>query len=162
MLNLTTGAGELIGRAVLVYIVLFALLRFAGKKQIGDMAPFDFVVLLILSETVSAALLGEEKSVIGGLISAATLIGLVHLVNYVTWRSKKAERIFEAIPNVLVRRGHVNKDVMEREKVTHSELVEALRRQGHTSLSKVRLAVLENDGTNHRWRSGGAVRSHGK
>jgi uncharacterized membrane protein YcaP (DUF421 family) len=147
MFDLTTGVEELILRALIVYIVLFTLVRMGGKKQIGEMAPFDFVVLLILSETVNGALIGEDKSVTGGLLSAATLIAIVHVVNYITWRSKKAERLFEGVPKVLVRHGRVNQEVMAQERVTQSELVEALRREGHTSLEKVRFAVLENNGT---------------
>jgi uncharacterized membrane protein YcaP (DUF421 family) len=147
MFNLTSGVGELIVRAAIVYIFLFLLFRFGGKKHVGEMAPFDFVVLLIFSESVNGALLGDEKSVTGGLISAATLIAIVHAVNYVSWYSKKAERLFEGVPKVLVRHGRMNREVMAEEKVTPSELIEALRREGHSSLEKVRFAVLENDGT---------------
>ena len=111
------------------------------------MTPFDFVVLLIMSEGVNGALIGDEKSVTGGLICAGTLMAIVLAVNYATWRSKKAERLFEGIPKVLVRHGHINNETMIQEKVTRSEFLEALRREGHTSLSKVRFAVLENDGT---------------
>ena len=147
MFTITTGVGELVLRAVVVYVFLFTVFRLGGKKHIGEMAPFDFVILLILSESVNGALIGEEKSVTGGLISAATLIGLVHLANYFTWRSKKVERIFEGVPKILVRNGQVNKEAMAEEKVTYSELIEALRREGHTSLANIRFAVLENDGT---------------
>jgi uncharacterized membrane protein YcaP (DUF421 family) len=147
MFTLTTGAGELILRGAIVYIFLFVVFRLGGKKHIGQMTPFDFVILVILSESVNGALIGDEKSVTGGLISAGTLIALVHIVNYVTWRSKKAERLFEGVPKVLIRNGHINKEAMAEEKVTHSELVEALRREGHTSTANVRYAVLENDGT---------------
>jgi uncharacterized membrane protein YcaP (DUF421 family) len=147
MFNLTSGVGELILRATIVYIFLFVAFRLGGKKHIGEMTPFDFVVLLILSEAVNGALLGEEKSITGGLISAATLLTLVHAVNYVTWRNKKVERLFEGVPKVLVRNGRVNKEAMADEKVTHSELIEALRREGHASLERIRFAVLENDGT---------------
>ena len=107
MFNLTSGIGELIVRAAIVYMFLFSLFRFGGKKHVGEMAPFDFVVLLILSESVNGALLGDEKSVTGGLISAATLIAIVHAVNYVSWYNKKAERLFEGAPKILVRHGHV-------------------------------------------------------
>jgi uncharacterized membrane protein YcaP (DUF421 family) len=147
MFSLTTGVGELIVRAAIVYVFLFVLFRFGGKKHLGEMAPFDFVILLILSESVNGALIGDEKSVAGGLISAATLIAIVHSVNYLCWYSKRAERLFEGAPKVLVRHGHVNREVMAEEKVTQSELIEALRREGHASLEKVRFAVLENDGT---------------
>ena len=147
MLSLTMGVGELMLRAVTVYCFIFVMLRFAGKKHIGEMAPFDFVVLLIISETVNGALIGDERSLTGGLISAATLFAMAQAVNYVSSRSRIAERLFEGVPKVLVRHGRVNRDVMAQERVTHSELVEALRREGYTSLSNVRFAVLENDGT---------------
>ena len=147
MFDLSMSVGELIARAVIVYLFIFVVLKFGGKKHVGDLSPFDLVVLLILSETVSGALIGEDNSVIGGLISAATLLFIVHVMDYAAWRSKKAERLFEGVPKILVRHGHVNRDVMAQERVTHSELMEALRREGHTSLNKIRFALLENDGS---------------
>ena len=69
----SVGVFELILRGIVVYLVLFALLRFIGKKHVGELSPFDLVVLLIISETVDASLIGDDKSLTGGLISAATL-----------------------------------------------------------------------------------------
>ena len=147
MFDLSVGIGELILRAVIVYFFLFVIFRFGGKKHIGELAPFDFVVLLILSELVNGSLMGGDVSLPAGLISAAVLLGIVQLVGYVSWRNKKAERLFEGIPKILVRHGRVNREMLAKERVTRSELVEALRRQGHTSLDAVRFAVLENDGS---------------
>ena len=147
MFDLSVGIGELILRAVIVYFFLFVIFRFGGKKHIGELAPFDFVVLLILSESVNGSLMGGDVSLPAGLISAAVLLGIVQLVGYVSWRNKKAERLFEGIPKILVRHGRVNREMLAKERVTRSELVEALRRQGHTSLDAVRFAVLENDGS---------------
>jgi uncharacterized membrane protein YcaP (DUF421 family) len=147
MFDLSLSVGELIARAAIVYFVLFALLRFGGKKHVGELSPFDLVVLLILSETVNGALIGDDNSLVGGLVSAATLVAIVQIISYVTRQNKEAERLFEGTPKILVRHGHVNKEVMAREQVTRSELIEALRREGHTSLTKIRFAVLENDGS---------------
>jgi uncharacterized membrane protein YcaP (DUF421 family) len=71
MFDLSVGVGELIVRAVVVYLFLFALLRFMGKKHVGELAPVDLVLLLILSETVQNSLVGDDKSLIGGMISTA-------------------------------------------------------------------------------------------
>jgi len=147
MFDLSMSVGELIARAFVVYIFLFTCIRLLGKKHVGDLSPFDLIVLLILSETVNGSLIGDDKSLLGGLISAATLLFIVQAMSYATWRSKKAERLFDGTPKVLVRHGRVNRDVMAQEQVTHSELIEALRREGHTSLTKIRFAVLENDGS---------------
>jgi uncharacterized membrane protein YcaP (DUF421 family) len=146
MFEMSVSSSELIIRAVVIYIGLFVLMRFVGKKHVGELAPFDFVVLLILSETVSNALSGDDKSVIGGLISAATLIALVQAVGFVSWRSKKAERILEGVPKILVRHGTRRKEMMAQQQVTISELLEALRRNGCSNIADVRAAVLENDG----------------
>ena len=137
---------ELIFRVALVYAGVFLLLRMVGKRHVGELAPFDLVVLLILSECVQNALIGDDKSVTGGLIAAATLFGLNQVISHISWRNKRAERLLEGTPRVLVRHGHVLNDVLAEEQITHSELLEALRREGCTSLSKVRYAVLEPGG----------------
>ena len=146
MFDMSVSAPELIVRAVVIYLALFMLMRFIGKKHVGELAPFDFIVLLILSETVSNALSGEDSSLIGGLISATTLILLVQGVSFISWRSKKLERMLEGVPQILVRHGRHRKEVMAQQQVTLSELLEALRRNGCTNIADVRAAVLENDG----------------
>jgi uncharacterized membrane protein YcaP (DUF421 family) len=138
---------ELIFRATAVYFALFFLFRYVGKKHVGQLSPFDLVVLLIISETVDASLIGEDQSLVGGLISAATLILLVQGVGYLSWRNKKLERWFEGRPKILVRHGHVKTNVMDEQQLTRSELIEALRSEGYSCLTKVRSAVLENDGS---------------
>jgi uncharacterized membrane protein YcaP (DUF421 family) len=146
MLVPSLGAGELVLRVVIVYVAVFALLRLIGKKHVGELAPFDLVVLLLLSECVQNALIADDTSVTAGIMAAATLFGLNQIVGYAAWRSKKAERLLEGTPKFLVRHGRVLKHVLARERITQSELLEALRREGCTSLAKVRFAILENDG----------------
>ena len=138
---------DLIIRGIVVYVSLWVLLRFIGKKHVGELSPFDLVVLLILSETVDGSLIGDDHSLTGGLISAATLVGVVQLVGYFTWRFKMVERFVDGLPRILVRHGAVCDDTLNGEQVTRSELLEALRREGHSSLTNVRLAVLETDGS---------------
>ena len=98
MLNMSIGIGEHILRAAVVYVFLFLLLRFVGKKHVGELAPFDLLVLLILSETVQNAMVGDDKSLIGGLVSAATLIALAQAMSFLSWRSKRLERLIEGTP----------------------------------------------------------------
>ena len=138
---------DLIIRGVVVYLGLFVLLRFIGKKHIGELSPFDLVVLLVISETVDGSLIGDDHSLTGGLISAATLVVVVQLVGYFTWRFKAVEKFVDGLPRILVRHGHVCDDTLNREQVTRSELLESLRREGHSSLTNVRFAVLETDGS---------------
>jgi uncharacterized membrane protein YcaP (DUF421 family) len=147
MLPPDIGVLELIVRATAVYLFLFFLLRFIGKKQVGQMSPFDLVVLLIISETVDASLIGDDKCLTGGLISATTLVVLVYVVGYLTWRDKTIERWVEGRPKILVRHGHVKNDILDDQQISRSELMEALRHQGCTAVTNVRFAILENDGS---------------
>ena len=138
---------DLFIRGIVVYLGLFALLRIIGKKHVGELSPFDLVVLLVISETVDGSLIGDDHSLTGGLISAATLVVVVQLVGYFTWRFKTVEKFVDGLPRILVRHGHVCDDTLNREQVTRSELLESLRREGHSSLTNVRFAVLETDGS---------------
>ena len=138
---------ELISRAVIIYFAIFALLRILGKKHVGELAPFDLVVLLLLSESVSSSLNASEMSVTGGILSAGVLFGVNQFVGYVSAGNRKMERVLEGKPRILVRNGRVYEDVLVKEQVTRSELLEALRHEGCSSLSSVRFAVLENDGS---------------
>ena len=138
---------DLFIRGIVVYLGLFVLLRIIGKKHVGELSPFDLVVLLVISETVDGSLIGDDHSLTGGLISAATLVVVVQLVGYFTWRFKAVEKFVDGLPRILVRHGHVCDDTLSREQVTRSELLESLRREGHSSLTNVRFAVLETDGS---------------
>jgi uncharacterized membrane protein YcaP (DUF421 family) len=146
MFSLSVGPGELVLRAAIIYAFLYLALRWGGKKHVGEMAPFDLIVLLILSETVQNAMVGEDKSLLGGLICASTLLVLAQTMNWLSFRSKRLSRLLEGTPKILVRHGTRNARVMESEFVTSSELAEALRRNGCSNIADVRVAMLENDG----------------
>jgi uncharacterized membrane protein YcaP (DUF421 family) len=138
---------ELIIRGVIVYLALFMLLRFIGKKHVGELSPFDLVVLLIISETVDGSLIGDDRSLTGGLISAATLVVLVQFVGFFTWRFRNVAKVVDGIPRILVRHGEVRDDALKQEQVTRAELLEALRRESCSALTNVRFAILETDGS---------------
>lgn len=146
MFDMSMGWGEHIVRATIVYVFVFVLLRFVGKKQIGELAPFDIVVLLILSETMQNAMVGDDKSLTGGLVSATTLILLAQAINLLTWGNKGFARLIEGTPRILVSHGRRLKHAMDRERVSIAELTEAMRREGHTNITDIRFAILENDG----------------
>lgn len=83
MLDLSVGAWELVARSALVYFFLPAMLRW-GEKHIGEMTAFDLVVLLIISETVQSSMVGDDTSLVGGLIAGGTLFVLSYIVNCVS------------------------------------------------------------------------------
>jgi uncharacterized membrane protein YcaP (DUF421 family) len=133
-------------RGLIVYVFLMVLLRITGRRQVGQLAPFDLVLLLVLSNALQNAMNGGDNSVTGGVLSALTLVCLNWLVGYVVFRYKRLARVIEGKPEVLIHNGHVYRDVMARERLTQSELDAALRRAGCASLDDVHFAILENNG----------------
>jgi uncharacterized membrane protein YcaP (DUF421 family) len=146
MWNIAVPWWELIVRGVVVYGFLLALLRLTGKRQVGQLAPFDLVLLLVLSNAVQNSMNAGDNSLVGGLISATTLVGLNYLVGLATYRSKRLEAIVEGRPQVLIHDGKLFEDVMASAKLTHHELQAALRQAGCTCVEEVRSAILENNG----------------
>ena len=146
MWNITVHWWELILRSAIVYLFLIVLLRLTGKRQVGQLAPFDLVLLLVLSNAVQNSMNGGDNSVQGGLISATALVGLNYLVGLATFKSKKLESIIEGRPQVLIHDGKLFEDVMKGAKLTRHELQAALRQSGCTCVEDVRSAILENNG----------------
>src|SRR5215831_9582865 len=109
---------EFILRAVLVYAFLLLLLRLTGKRQVGQLAPFDLVLLLVLSNAVQNSMNGGDNSLIGGLISATTLVLLNGALGLATYRSKKLEDLIEGQPLVLIHNGKLYDRVMDQAKLT--------------------------------------------
>src|SRR5437867_1399549 len=146
MWNIAVPWWELVLRGTVVYGFLLALLRITGKRQVGQLAPFDLVLLLVLSNAVQNSMNAGDNSLIGGLLSAATLVGLNFLVGLATYRSKRLESIIEGRPEVLIHNGRLFQDVMARAKLTHHEIHAALRQAGCACIEEVHSAILENNG----------------
>ena len=103
---------ELIVRAIAVYAFLLLLLRLTGKRQVGQLAPFDLVLLLVLSNAVQNSMNGGDNSLVGGMLLAATLVALNFAVGWLTTRSKRIAAIVEGRPQVLIHNGELFEDVL--------------------------------------------------
>jgi uncharacterized membrane protein YcaP (DUF421 family) len=137
---------ELIVRSAIVYAFLLVILRVTGKRQVGQLAPFDLVLLLVLSNAVQNSMNGGDNSLVGGLIAATTLIAFNYAIGFVTFRSKKLEELIEGRPQVLVHNGQLFEDVMAKAQLTHHELDAALRQAGCASIGECHSVILENNG----------------
>ena len=137
---------EFLIRAVVVYIFLLVLLRCTGKRQVGQMAPFDLVLLLVLSNAVQNSMNGGDNSITGGLILATTLVSLNWVVGWLTFRSKRLESIIEGRPIFLIHDGKIDHPNLASVQMIMHELEAALRAQGCSGPEEVRFAVLENNG----------------
>ena len=137
---------ELVIRSIAVYAFLILILRISGKRQIGQMAPFDLVLLLILSNGVQNSMSGGDNSLVGGLLIATVLVGINYVIGYATYKSKKLEAFIEGRPQIIISNGTLYQDVMDKCQITQHELDAALRESGCENVNKVHLAILEING----------------
>ncbi len=146
MWSLTTPWWELVLRSGLAYLFLLTCFRILGTKHIGELAPYDLILLLIVSESMQSALTAGDESLLAAFICAGTLLVMSASINRITFLSHTAERLVEGEPKLLIRNGKINESMLKQEKITEQELHEALREEGVMASEDVRYAFLETDG----------------
>lgn len=135
-------------RALVIYAFLMVMFRVLGKRSLGQVTTFDFVLLLLIGEATQQALLGDDFS----LVNALTVIGTLALldVGLSFWqaRSSKVDRMIEGLPLVLIDNGELLEDRMKQSKVSEREIRESARElHGLERISQIKYAVLERSGT---------------
>lgn len=138
---------EKVVRPLVVYAFLILILRVGGRRELGQMNAFDLVVLLTLSNTVQNAIIGNDTSLVGGMIGGATLVGANVAVVRFLYRHPRLDRAIEGKPTLLVHNGRAIPQQLERELITQQELLAAVRRQGVSSIAECEQVILETTGT---------------
>ena len=136
---------ELVARGAIIYAVLLLMVRVAGKRTVGQFTPFDLLVVMLLSESVSNSLSGGDNSVPAGLLIAATLIGLNILIAFLTSRSRKAAELVDGTAVLLGRDGKIFSNVVKQNRVAEGDVEQALR-EHDCDLADMQCAFLEADG----------------
>jgi uncharacterized membrane protein YcaP (DUF421 family) len=138
---------EKVIRPLLVYAALLVLLRLFGKRQLAQLNPYDLVVLLTISNTVQNAIIGNDNSVLGGLVGALTLLVFNWFVVRFLYRHHEIDELIEGDSTVLVENGCVIQHALDKEVITVHELEAAAHKQGFESLKQVAKCILEPGGT---------------
>lgn len=146
MFQLSVPWWEFVVRGVVVYAFLLFFLRLTGRRQIGQYDPFDLILLLILSNAVQNSMSAGDNSLIGGLISALTLIGCHVLMARLTWRHPRLARLIDGKPQVLIRAGTLDEGLMRAERLTTDDVHAALRAAGCLHTHEVERATIETNG----------------
>lgn len=138
---------EKVMRTVGVYLGILLLLRLAGKRDLAQLNTFDLVVLLLLSNVVQNAVIGNDNSWLGGMVGAVTLILVNSAVVRIARRSDPIDRVLEGTATTLARDGELDRKALVRLGLRRADVELALRKQGATSLDAVDRAVLEPGGS---------------
>ena len=138
---------QIVYRSVIVYVVIVLLMRLTGRRQLGQMTPFDLVLILLIANAVQNAMVGTDVSIFGGLVAAATLLAANAVVGGAVSRIPAFRRAVVGQPVLLVNGGVMVEENVRRAGLTDDLVLEAMREHGFGSLTDVHTAVLEIDGT---------------
>jgi uncharacterized membrane protein YcaP (DUF421 family) len=147
IVEVLAGPLQVVARTAVVYLFLVLILRLSGKREVGQMSILELIVILLISDAVQNSMVGEDTTLLGGLIAVLTLLGLDYGLSLATSRSRRLRRTIEGEPRLLVRDGHLLSKALREEKVEPEKVRAAIRAQGLARVEDVRLAVLETDGS---------------
>lgn len=139
--------GLIVLRTLVVYLFILAGFRLTGKREVGQLAPFDFALILLIANAVQNAMVGPDSSLVGGLAAATVLLGANALLGRLAVNHRGLERLLRGQARILVNRGQLDERALRAESISHADLQQALRENGCATLADCRLAVLEVDGT---------------
>jgi uncharacterized membrane protein YcaP (DUF421 family) len=134
-------------RTAVVYALVLIGVRLSGKREVGQMTPFDLTLLLLLSNSVQNAMTGPDNSLLGGVVAAATLLILNYILADVSGVNRRFRKLVQGQPSLLIHDGQIIAAHMAKEHVSMDELQRALREHGIADYHQVALGVLEVDGS---------------
>jgi uncharacterized membrane protein YcaP (DUF421 family) len=144
--HLSVSPLDLIIRTMVVYVVVLALIRLAGRKQIAQMGPTELVAMLLISNAVQNSMNAGDNSLLGGLISAATLITLSHVVSWLTYRHRRMSALIEGKSLTLVLDGKVQRNELRKILMPAAQLHTLLMLQGVQDIRTLSKVVIDPEG----------------
>jgi uncharacterized membrane protein YcaP (DUF421 family) len=137
---------QIVGRATVVFWMIFLLTRGLKRRSLGDMAPFELILLVVLGDIIQQGVMQQDYSVTGAFLSLGSFGFWLTVTSFITWKSERVRKIMEGVPIVLVADGKPIDKALAVEHMPLDEVLEAARQQGVDELDKIRLAVLEVSG----------------
>ena len=132
--------------AAAVFFLVWLVVRVVGKRELSEMAPFDFVILVVMGDLIAEAVIAEDTSVTGAVVAVATFGLLTVAMSWLSWRMPKRRSFFEGVPTLLIRDGRIVEESLRIERLNEADLLAAARENGIESLESVKWAGLEQDG----------------
>lgn len=138
---------EKILRPILVYGLLVFLFRIFGNRELAQLNPIDLIVLLLLSNTVQNAIIGDDVSLLGGTIGVITLLGINYFFALLKHKNSAFETFIEGSPRILIENGKINQKAIEKELLTKEDLDVIAHEEGYDSVNEIEKCVLDPNGT---------------
>ncbi|TWI49241.1 uncharacterized protein DUF421 [Pseudomonas duriflava] len=142
-----SGLARVLIVGTMAYVALILLLRISGKRTLAQLNAFDFIVTVALGSTLATVLLSSQVALAEGILAFALLIGLQFALTWTSVRSSGVRKLARSSPSLLVYRGELLGENLQANRVTEDEIMQAVRKQGKSSLSDIGAVVLETDGS---------------
>lgn len=136
----------IIGKASVIYVFIIAAIRLFGKKELAQLSVFDLVFILLISNAVQNAMVGNDNSVQGGIAAALGLFAVNYVFKYFTYRSKKFSEVVQGHAVMLIYEGRIIEENLKKSMLTTAEVEAAVREHGVEEIAEVNLAIMEIDG----------------
>jgi uncharacterized membrane protein YcaP (DUF421 family) len=133
-------------RAVFLYVFVVFLMRVTGRRELSTLSAIDLVLLIILGDAIQQGLTQDDYSVTGAVIAVSTIAALQVGASYVSFRSRRARRVLEGEPIVIIEDGKLIDRNLKRERLTEDEIAEEMRTQQIASVEDVEWGILESSG----------------
>lgn len=137
---------EIVYRAAAIYFFLWFITRIVGKRELGQMSAFELVLLVTMGDLIQQGVTQEDYSVTGAMLAVGTFALLILVFSYVSWRFPRTREKLEGQPVVVVQNGVLREEIMRYERLSDTEIHEAMRQQGIDDVAKVKVGILEPDG----------------
>lgn len=133
-------------RTIFLYFLVILVMRLMGKRQIGELQPYEFVITIMISDLAALPMQDTRLPLILGIIPIITLLFIKTILSYLQLKSQTARKILEGEPSILICKGNINYDALKKQQINLDELMEELRLAGYFDLNEIKYAILENNG----------------
>ncbi|WP_336744036.1 DUF421 domain-containing protein [Aureimonas altamirensis] len=137
---------DIVLRATVMFAILFLLLRLLGKRELGQMTPFEFVVLVVMGDLIQQGVTHNDFSLTGATLAIVTFAFWGLVLSWVTYLFPRAERLLDGEPRIVIRDGSLIEDNLRRDRVTRAEVESEMRQAGIASMEEVAWGILEPQG----------------
>ena len=137
---------DIVLRAGVMFAILYCVIRLMGKRELAQLTPFELVTLMVLGDLAQQAVTHSDTSLTGGLLAIATFTFLASALSWITFKSRRAEKLLDGTPQVIVRNGQLLKENLKRDRVTVAEVESQMRLAGISRLDQIAYAIIEPQG----------------
>lgn len=137
---------DVVARAAVMFFVLYVLLRIMGKRELGQLTPFELVVMIVLGDLIQQGVTHNDFSLTGAILAVTTFGFLAILMSWITYLSPRAERLLDGVPKIIIRDGELLAENLRRDRITQSEVESEMRIAGIARMDQVAWGILEPQG----------------